>query len=56
MCPPPVGRGYAAACEALESLIGTHYRPTGRDAAESFKNLGVWAQVRASASWQANQA
>jgi hypothetical protein len=42
-------RDYAAACAALASLIGTHYRPTGHDAATTFKQLGLWVQARGSA-------
>jgi hypothetical protein len=38
---------YAAACAALAALIGTHYRPTGHDAATTFKQLGLWVQARA---------
>jgi hypothetical protein len=39
-------RDYAAACTALTSLIGTHYRPTGHDAAATFRQLQLWLEAR----------
>lgn len=46
MC--PLGeRDYEATVACLETLVGTHYRPKGKDAAASFANLAVWVDVRA---------
>ena len=42
-----VDESYESACVRLDTLIGTHYRPTGRDAAASFRCLAVWAEVGA---------
>jgi hypothetical protein len=33
--------------QALAALIGTHYRPTGHDAATTFGNLTRWIEARA---------
>jgi hypothetical protein len=46
MCPSQAERSFDAAVEALEDLVGTHYRPKGKDAAASFANLKTWADVR----------
>ena len=45
MSPMPE-RDYDATVACLETLVGTHYRPKGKDAAASFANLAVWVDVR----------
>jgi hypothetical protein len=40
-------RDGAAVQRALTALISTHYRPTGHDAAGTFRSLAEWVQVPA---------
>jgi hypothetical protein len=48
-----VARTYAETTQALAALIGTHYRPTGHDAATTFGNLTRWIEARAAPrSWR----